>query len=418
MDALLLRIMKHRNYYESLFPEIDRDTLHSNTQLVLEGFGKWFAKTKDEVIDIEDFKVYFFNFLKPYDTSEKKRYFNRLLDHCKPNADKAQTEFITEKLIAHTFATQIGNLVTDYDDDKEIDIIQEVGLRHERALTKLAQEEEDDDNYDIEELLDADEYQVGIKFGIHCLADGIRPLQSGDFIIVAGRPDTGKTSFLASQLYSFLSTVPSSSSDRPILWFNNEGEGNRIIKRIYQSILNATVSDLLQARADGTLKQQFADRVGDPSRIRVKDCHGWTAYQVEKEIKKHNPFLVIFDMIDNISFPGVRHDARTDQILEQMYQWARILGVKYNFPVIATSQISADAEQQVHTQCWPAQHMLKDSKTGKQGAADVIVMIGRNLNPDIPRDRRYISTPKNKLAKEHSYLMSEVEFDAKRARYT
>jgi replicative DNA helicase len=137
---------------------------------------------------------------------------------------------------------------------------------------------------------------------------------------------------------------------------------------------------------------------------------------VEDAIEQLKPGLVIFDMIDNISFVGSKKDARTDQVLESMYQWARTLGVKYDFPVIACSQVSAEAELQSETQCYPAQHMLKDSKTGKQGAADLMIMIGKSADPACA-NKRYISTPKNKLAKGLVYLRNEMNFDGARARY-
>lgn len=415
MDALLLRILKHRDQYESLMPEIDTTTLHAKTYTVLRAFGEWFTSNTEAVINIEDFKVYFFNFLKPYDSEDKKRYYNKMLDNCKAEADASQTQFILEKLVAHNFATQVGNLVQQYSDDAEIDILEEIGIKHTKATEQLNQKEEIlHIDTDIGELLDADEYRTGLKFGIPVLREGIRPLQSGDFLIVAGRPDTGKTSFLASQVSSFIHDAP---EGRPIVWFNNEGEGNRIVKRIYQSVLLCTTNDLLERRQKGTLHNEYELATGGKNRILVIDCHGWNTYTVEKALKVYNPALVIFDMIDNITFPGARHDHRTDQILEGMYQWARVLGVKYHFPVIATSQISADAELQADTSCWPAMHMLKDSKTGKQGAADVIVMIGRSNDPTNVNNR-YISTPKNKLAVGNSLLRSVVTFDAQRAQYT
>ena len=417
MDALLLKILKHRVHYETLMPQIDSKMLHPKTAFVLNAFGGWFEKTEDAVIDMEDFKAFFFNFLKPNDSDEKKRYYNGLFDKCKVDADEHQTELITEKLISHSFATQIGNLIEQYHDDAEIDVIQEVGIHHTDALEKLKKEQIDPSLAiaDIEQVLDRDEYKTGVKFDLGILRDNLRPLQNGDFIIAAGRPDSGKTSFLASQFSSFLNSI---DGGRSVIWFNNEGEGNRIIKRIYQSVLQATTQDLLRFRHDGDLNKRFKLRVPNPERIKIIDCHGWTIADVEKIVKKFELGLIIIDMIDNIIFPNSRYNnARTDQVLEEQYQWFRLLGVKYHFPVIATSQISAEAEQQTHTQMWPAMHMLKDSKTGKQGAADAIIMIGRNLSPDVPDSARYISTPKNKLAIERSYIKMEVKFDAQRARY-
>ena len=45
-------------------------------------------------------------------------------------------------------------------------------------------------------------------------------------------------------------------------------------------------------------------------------------------------------------------------------------------------------------------HMLKDSKTGKQGACDAIIMMGNKEADASQEAMRWISTPKNKLSVE------------------
>ena len=121
----------------------------------------------------------------------------------------------------------------------------------------------------------------------------------------------------------------------------------------------------------------------------------------------------MMDMIDNIKFPGLRADARTDQVLEAKYQWARELSVKYDAPVIETSQVSTEGAGLQ----FPEMHMLKDSKTGKQGACDVILMIGRSNDPMLEY-QRFLSVPKNKLKIEGSApLRDEVLFNPDRGVY-
>ena len=62
-------------------------------------------------------------------------------------------------------------------------------------------------------------------------------------------------------------------------------------------------------------------------------------------------------------------------------------------------------------------HALKDSKTGKQGAADLIIMIGKSADPTMPNDR-FISTPKNKLsAGGNNQIRQQVTIDMDRAKY-
>lgn len=167
---------------------------------------------------------------------------------------------------------------------------------------------------------------------------------------------------------------------------------------------------------EGKLTKAYEDAIGSLDRIRVLDIHDYWNWQVQDLIELHKPKLIIADMIDNIKFSGMSlHDgARTDQILESMYQWFRKAAVKYDCAVIATSQISADGEGKRY----PSMDMLKDSKTGKQGAADLQIMIGKSDAPE--QDMyRFIGTPKNKMAKpgKRGYLQHELIFDNNQARY-
>lgn len=396
-----------------LSPIIPREALSEQTNRIIVAFGRWFHSTQVSEINIEDFKTYFFNFHN-YDDMEVRSFYSKLLNQCKEEPEQGTEETLAIKLIELGFATRLSNLANDWERGEEIDIVQEVGLLHEQTMEKLKRETHDVHICDdIEEYVSDDANTIGLRFGVRILRENIRPLRSGDFVIAAGRPDVGKTSFIASQLRHLNDGI---SDGRPILWLNNEGTGDRILKRIYQSVLGATTDDLIEKVRQETIRSEFQCALGGTNPIRVIDCHGWSSRDVEKAVMQYNPGLVIFDMIDNIIFPTTRNDSRTDQVLEQMYQWARTLGVKYDFPVIATSQVSAEAEQQADTRCFPQQHMLKDSKTGKQGAADLIIMIGKS--PEIGMDdSRFISTPKNKLARTRSYLKAEVQFDAQKALY-
>ena len=168
--------------------------------------------------------------------------------------------------------------------------------------------------------------------------------------------------------------------------------------------------------AKGTLESKYAAAVGRPDALKILDVHDWWSYEVEDAIKQLNPAIVLFDMVDNIKFGGEvgNNGQRTDQLLEAMYQWARVLGVKYGCAVLATSQISADGDGVPY----PTLSMLKDSKTGKQGAADFIITLGASNDP-ILASSRFIGCTKNKLAREGGPRdpRCEVVFDGIRGRY-
>ena len=416
LDLTLLRILKHKNHYDRIVPSLPENALDPATRIVIDDFGAYLKETGHPVVKMGPFKSYFFNFRHPKLTDEKKKYFDALLTNCEKDVDVETTRVMANKLVELGFATDVGNDAQKYHNGGEIDIIHTVGQRHEVAKANIIAGDMEQlyVSDDINDLLAEDEDTSGLRFSLGCLRNGLRPLRSGDLVLVCGRPDTGKTSFLTSELVSMVHGLP---EGRDVLWFNNEGQGNRIVKRLYQSFLGCDIGGLLQRRQEGTLVRDFQAALGH--RVRVVDCHDWDTVMVEQVVQETEPGLVIFDMVDNITFKGdlrAGHDARTDQILEAQYQWARTLGVKYDHPVIATSQISAEVEQSVETQCYPPQHALKDSKTGKQGAADLMIMIGRSSDPAMD-SARFISTPKNKLATGNVLIRQQVNFDGSIARY-
>lgn len=397
-------------------PALPKKAFDERTMRLVDAFGQWFDDyTEADIIDLEDFKTWFFSFRMKHENRDTQRYYNKIIDRCEQDPSPKEAEGISTKLIELGLATKVANLCQQYQDGYEINIIQELGAAHEQASSKLIVESQDFHITDsIEDLLEEDKNEQGLRLGLSCLRNNIRPIRRSDLIIVAGRPDTGKTSFIASQLPALLAGREDRS--RPFVWFNNEGIGSRIVKRLYQSVLCASTEDLLHKQREGSLNNEYRATLGGDDPFRVIDAHNWDTTMVEKAIKHYNPSLCIFDMLDNVTWHGTA-GMRTDQILENLYQWARELGVRYDFPVIATSQISAEVEQQAHTQCWPPLSALKDSKTGKQGAADTIIMIGRSPDPDMD-GLRYISAPKNKLSSNGNRIKHDVQFDGQRSQYT
>ena len=155
---------------------------------------------------------------------------------------------------------------------------------------------------------------------------------------------------------------------------------------------------------------------GGRNLLEVYDVHDRPLSFLENVIRRRNPALVVVDMLDNVQFDGVVGNGgqRTDQILEAAYQRARIWAVKYNCAVIAMSQLSATAAGVLY----PGLHELANSRTGKAGAADAVLMIGHSADP-LLRNSRWISLPKNKLTRQHGVKdpRTEVIFDGSRARF-
>jgi replicative DNA helicase len=337
---------------------------------------------------------------------------------------------LMERLVAADTAARVTSLLERWNNGDEVDLYRELRNNVERFEQQVDRKVKNPQVLDpIEDLLKAEENDTGLHFRLPCLNRHIKPIRGGDFIIVAARPDKGKTTFCASELTFMAAQLDEvyPGEKRSILWFNNEGPGNKIIMRNFQAALGATTEELVQysnmpadkefAQYRTQVRQRYAAALGGrPGALRVFDVHDMWNHEVEDIMKQHNPGIVLFDMVDNIKFGGETNNngQRTDQLLEAMYQWARLMGVKHDCGVIATSQISADGDGV----SYPTLPMLKDSKTGKQGAADVIITIGA-LNDPVLENSRYIGTTKNKKVRtgKKPSPNQEVFFDSQRGRY-
>jgi replicative DNA helicase len=375
--------------------------------------------------------VWFNGFAHPKFTDDQRSFYGTMLKECREDIPPHVEAGLMERMVAAEAASKLLDGLMKYNEGEEIDLLvmlTQVKDEFEAAMDRKVKTPWVRD--EIEDLLKDDENDVGFHFRLTALNDCIRPLRPGDSVILAGRPDKGKTSAVADQLTYFAHQVdevfpPLNAEGRPdpagkpqdknIGWFNNEGPGNKIVKRLYQCALNATNSQLVSMSQAGTVKAAYAKSIGGRAdRIRVYDIHDFWQYEVEDVIRNENLALVVFDMVDNIKFGGGANNngQRTDQLLEAMYQWARMMAVKHNCIVIMTSQISADGDNLA----WPTLPMLKDSKTGKQGASDLIIVIG--ALDDFP-DQRFIGATKNKLQREGSKKSpkAEVTFHSDTGRY-
>lgn len=389
------------------------ETVDKRTKAVILDFKKYFKDNPDETqIDMPAFRSLFFNAYHKGMKEEQIDFYNKLLANIETDVSASIDKNIVNQLVELNYATKLGNLIMQYESGEEIDLVPIVD-----KLTKAVQESlvrASGFEYLVfeEDKLETVDPDSGLLWPIDCMNEVYRNIFGGDQYIVAARPGKGKTTFLT---HNNCSMATQMSENKIIVWFNNESRKERILHRQIQSALGATNSELYKHKQAGTLKEEYIKAMGSADRVRIYDIHGKNSSFIEdvlESIGLENVGAIIFDMLDNVQFP-VRDGMREDQRLEQMYQWSRELGVKYNCPIFPTSQVSNEGAGEL----FPTANMLKDSKTGKQGACDGIIMIGDNEDPTTPNNRG-ISMPKTKSKREGKQdLRAVVNFDADRGRY-
>lgn len=233
---------------------------------------------------------------------------------------------------------------------------------------------------DLEVLYEHTVKSPGLRWRLSTLNKSIGSLRKGDFGIVFARPETGKTTFLASEVTFFASQAPT-----PGLWFNNEQEGSQVGIRCYQAALGETLTELLYDR-EKNRNRYFEEtkrnlKIYDSASIHRKD--------VEKMCEIYKPSFIVFDQLDKIK--GFDSDARDDIRLGSIYIWARELAKEY-CPVIGVCQAGASGEGKKYL----AMDDMANSKTAKAAEADWILGIGKTHTEGLEFIRHF-NIIKNKL---------------------
>lgn len=245
----------------------------------------------------------------------------------------------------------------------------------------------------------------GLRWRLDCLNKSLGSLRKGNFGFIFSRPETGKTTFLASEVSHMIA-----QTDKPILWFNNEQAGEEVMLRVYQAYFGCTVEQLY-----GNIKHYrglFKDQTG--GRFKLYDSAQINKNTVESLSKELSPGLILFDQIDKLQ--GFKAE-RDDLLLGSIYQWGRELAKQY-CPVIGITQADGSAEG---VRKLTMAHVA-NAKTAKQAEADFILGIGKTHDAGW-ESFRWLNISKNKLLGDsdtdsklrHGYL--ECLIDTECARY-
>lgn len=258
---------------------------------------------------------------------------------------------------------------------------------------------------DIEIIYENTLAKPGLRWRLNTLNRMLGSLRKGDFGFIFARPETGKTTFLASEVTFF-----ASQAKDPILWFNNEEQEWKVLLRCYEAALGKPLDALVADRAQ-TRKDYLSITRGNIKVINATSLH---YKNIEAYCEKYKPSLIISDQIDKThGFKGDRDDLK----LGAIYQWYRELAKKYA-PVIGICQADGTGEG---VKFLTMGHVA-NAKTSKQAEADFILGIGKS-NDETEANIRYLNISKNKLIgdndsdKDKRHGRAAVIIDTELARY-
>lgn len=247
---------------------------------------------------------------------------------------------------------------------------------------------------DLEQLLNEVTAVPGISWRLDALNESLGSIRPGDFGFIFARPETGKTTFLASEVSFFLEQIKRQGKG-PVVWFNNEEQGNKVMLRIIQAYFGVTLEQLF-SNLQG-FKKSFTEQVG--ILLKFVDSAAIHRDTVERIVTRERPSVVLFDQLDKLQgFDGDREDL----LLGKKYQFGRELA-KQGAAVIGVSQANGTGEGVR----WLSMQHVSSSTTAKQAEADFIAGIGKTQEQGY-ENVRYINISKNKLMGDQGITKPEL----------
>lgn len=410
-DIDILAITNNKADYERFKDHVKKHNVSSITLDLFNVLGEyWDNYPLRTVVDTDEFKTFF------YIVKGKKIKDPAAYELAFENLEKALASSkpivkdILAKLIETDYATQVYDVCLKIGTGRGGDLlsIEELLNNYKKEIGSSVEKSEVFVSPSLD-YLSSVVASGGLNWRLKELNVALGPIRKGDFIIIAARPETGKTTFVASEASHMMTQL---QPDEHVIWINNEEASNKVMMRVIQSFHQVTSSELLSNPA--VYAEDFKAAGGDRFLVLDDDSGIRSANKIATLFKEYKPGLIIFDQLDKVH--GFHND-REDLRIGKLYEWARDIAKEY-CPVIAISQVDGTGEGEK----WIQMNQLRGSKTDKVGEADAIVTIGKSNEPGMDL-QRYIHVPKNKLfggsdtLEAHRHGCFEVDIEPARARY-
>jgi replicative DNA helicase len=392
MELDLLSLLSSRDNYKRFSPLISRvweDRLNEDIRYIYKDIISYFNLNKDkDKIEWQEFKSWI-TLEHPSLSGDK---LNRIFAMCdavsQMGSDNSSAVF--KKLCERYWAVQINKTTSDIiSGEADMNTVQELVYEYNRevdtASTELQEIEMNSQSLlsQIKDLQNCRKYSWSIPELQLMLGD----ITKGDLLIVAARPDGGKTTFLSTQVVNWAKQL----GDGCILYCNNEESGGRIVLRQMQAALNWTSEEVMKD-VDVTF-DAFTEKLGG-DKIKMFDKANMSIYDIQAAVERcesrHDMKAEII-IIDNL-YKVHGFDQKNISTIERygrLAQAVRELAKQYG-PIICASQLDASAEDKK----FPDLSSLYGSKTAIQGECDVALLIGQiSAEPNT----RFLRAVKNKL---------------------
>lgn len=385
INIILIKLLLNNNYYNKYNKIINLNYYKNNNKELFKIFLSLFKLQEESKKDVSlnDLSLFLYT-LYPNIKEEEKYLIESTLSKVESvelNEDLALSYL--EKHREQTLSTEIALKALEVSQGKA-----EFAVLEDLINTSKIDVEVSTNDYfvsdDLEVLLNETIESQGLRWRLNTMNKTLGSLRKGDFGFIFARPETGKTTFLASEVTAMAEQAKAQGLGC-VLWLNNEEQGNKVMLRCYQAVFGVSSKDLF-TNFD-YYRDEYNKKLGN--HLKIYDNPGMTKQDVENLCKELTPSLIIFDQIDKIRW---QETERYDLKMKSIYQWARELSKGYG-AFIGVCQAGGTGEGKKYLNM----NDVDSSHTAKQGEADFMIGIGKTNN-DGEEFQRFISISKNKLS--------------------
>lgn len=407
MQAELVRFLGTRDNYSAYAKYINKDVLAPEVYEIISVLGDIF-KTNPALTEVD------FVTSKPFFMLRCTKAKGPQLDALLSSINAADTSTynlgdVIGDFIKMDYSNEIVEAVMKANGKPDPADLKNIVSRMEEALSGVSKKDSHLIEFDLNVLSTTFIRSGGYKWRLDFLNECVGPIAGGDLVVVAARPETGKTTFITSEVTFMLSQM---RPDESVIIFNNEEKGEKVLGRVVQSALGITAADI--AADVKKAEAEYIRLVGRKDRVRIYNRANMSTYDVDRVLKNGNFKIIVFNVLDKVK--GFKDSGNETERLRHLYQWARGLASEHDAVVFVVAQADATAENVKYIY----QDQLYNSKTAIQGEADLLITIGAIHGVD---DRRFINLPKNKIPPVagvntmRSHGHDEIRFDGQRGRY-
>jgi len=208
-------------------------------------------------------------------------------------------------------------------------------------------------------------------------------------IVLAARPEVGKTAFAVSIACGV------AFQGKRVLYYANEEPIVDIILRVVSNMSGMTTNEI---KANPEKAQGLAVSRGFENIIFVYASSN-SPWEVKALCKKHKPDFVVIDQLRNMN---MKVDGLTE-LLERAAKVLRDVAASTDCLIMSITQAGDSAQGKAVL----SMSDIDSSKTGLQGACDVLILIGKNEELD-RTGRRCLTLAKNKVSGNHDSIYVNI----------